>query len=99
MVLVLDVVQHIDPAHLGLAHDRVQTHFVVIKLATVDHQILHYFVNRKVLRVGGAKLRARRLGAKLSDIGLRTYFFACFEDCRDIGLLFKYYKTDSRQPL
>jgi hypothetical protein len=37
MMLVLDVREHIGSGDVGLAHDRVQSHFMVVQLACVDH--------------------------------------------------------------
>lgn len=40
VVLVLHVVQHIDAPHFGLTQDRIQTHFVVVQLTALNHQVL-----------------------------------------------------------
>ena len=37
MMLVLDVGEHIGSGDIRLAHDRVQPHFMVVKLPCVDH--------------------------------------------------------------
>jgi len=37
VVFILDVVEHIDSVDIGLSHDRIQSHFVVVELPTVDH--------------------------------------------------------------
>lgn len=57
----------------------------MVQLAAVDHQILHDCVGAEILMVGGAKLMASLLGAKFSDMGLRTSFLGCFCATLDIA--------------
>ncbi len=50
----------------------------MVELASVDRQVFQNCVEGQLLRVGGSKLMASRLGEKLIEIGFRTSFLPCF---------------------
>ena len=52
-MFVFDVIENIDTVYVGFLEDGVQTHFVVVQLARLDHEVLHDCMQRLVLRVGG----------------------------------------------